>query len=228
MNKKGYLDGNVMASVFNALRSNDLIWSAFVNNYLKGQKPKPFDLLYWNADSTNIPAPTHRFYLRNMYLNNLLIQPEKIEINSVPIDLSTINIPSYFLAAHDDHIVPWKSCYQSQRCLKNSVKFVLAGSGHVAGLINPPHKKKYGYWTNKSKLSSPDKFLKTATYHEGSWWNDWCDWLKKYSGKSIMPAPLKPKVGMKKIIENAPGSYVKVKLADIDKIENQEIETATQ
>lgn len=219
MNKKGYLDGNMMASIFNALRANDLIWSAFVNNYLKGQQPKPFDLLYWNADSTNIPALTHRFYLRNMYLNNLLIQPDKIKLNNVPIDLGKINVPSYFLATQDDHIVPWKSCYQSHRFLKNPVKFVLAGSGHVAGVINPPQKKKYGYWTNPSTPTCADDFLASATFHKGSWWTDWRDWLSQYSGKLIAAHAMQ--LNREKFIEDAPGSYVKVKIADIAKIENE-------
>lgn len=218
MNKTGYIDGNTMSTVFSALRANDLIWTAFVNNYLKGEPPKPFDLLYWNADSTNIPAPVQRFYLRNMYLNNLLIDPGKIKLAGVPMDLGKIALPCYFLAAHEDHIVPWKSCYQSQQYLKADVKFVLTGSGHVAGVINPPHKKKYGYWTNKAKPADAEQFLATATYHEGSWWTHWRRWLKKYAGNLYEPDYLKSTD--KNHIEDAPGSYVKVKVADIFKLEN--------
>lgn len=213
MKKKGYLDGRVLASVFNALRANDLIWSSFVSSYLKGQKPKPFDLLYWNSDSTNIPERVHGFYLRNMYLYNYLIQPGGVKIADVSLDLSKISTPSYFLAAQDDHIVPWKSCYQSQRILKGLVKFVLAGSGHVAGVINPPHKKKYGYWTNNTKHKDAEKFLITATFHEGSWWNDWGKWLKKYSGRLCSANRLYSNA--REVLENAPGSYVKVTLSNI-------------
>lgn len=208
MNKVGYLDGRIMASVFNALRANDLIWSAFINNYLKGQQPKPFDLLYWNADSTNIPAPTHRFYLRNMYLNNLLVQADSIHLQGVPIDLGQINVPSYFLAAQDDHIVPWQSSYQSHHFLKGQIEFVLTRSGHVAGVINPPYKKKYGYWTNSSYPYCAKTFLASATYHEGSWWNNWKDWLHKYSGTQISANHFN--AASKNSIEDAPGSYVKV------------------
>jgi len=210
MKSKGYLDGRIMASVFNALRANDLIWSSFVNNYLKGDKPKPFDLLYWNADSTNIPEKVHSFYLRNMYLNNDLSKPGKIKMADMPLDLSKITLPCYFLATQDDHIVPWKTSYKSKQCLNSPVKFVLASSGHVAGVINPPHKKKYGYWTNPNKLKNPDNFLKKATFHQGSWWNDWVEWLKKYSGKLLSMNHLNHNV--QKIIENAPGSYVKDRL----------------
>lgn len=211
MDAQGYLDGNILAGVFNALRAKDLIWSAFINNYLKGQKPKSFDLLYWNADSTNIPSLVHSFYLRNMYLNNKMVEPGKIKIDNVPIDLTQIKTPSYFLATEEDHIVPWKSCYKSQEYLKAPVRFVLAKSGHVAGVINPPYKNKYGYWTNNSKHQNADKFLLNASFHEGSWWHDWETWIKSYSGKLMSATNLK--LTRKQIIEDAPGSYVKVKIA---------------
>lgn len=217
MRKKGYLEGTIMASVFNALRANDLIWSAFINNYLKGQRPKPFDLLYWNADSTNVPAPVHTFYLRNMYLNNLLIQPGKIKMRGVPLDLSKITTPCYFLATRDDHIAPWQSCYMSKDYVSSKLKFVLALSGHVAGIVNPPCKKKYGYWTNKTMHKEAEKFLATATFHEGSWWEDWNRWLKAYSGKLQLADALH--TDPKDVIEKAPGSYVKMRLADIAKNE---------
>lgn len=209
MNAKGYLDGKVMASVFNALRANDLIWSAFVNNYLKGQKPKAFDLLYWNSDSTNIPAKVHSFYLRNMYLQNNLVQPGKINLADVPIDLNNIHLPCYFLATQDDHIVPWMTSYQGAKIIKDST-FVLATSGHVAGVINPPVRNKYGYWTNNQKPDHAEKFLEQADFHQGSWWNHWEQWLKNHSGKLITPNLRK-----RKKIEDAPGSYVKVKISDI-------------
>lgn len=215
MKIKGYLDGRIMASVFNALRANDLIWSSFINNYLKGEKPKPFDLLYWNSDSTNIPEKVHSFYLRNMYLNNNLSNPGKIKIADTSLDLSKIAFPCYLLATQDDHIVPWKTSYKSKQLLNGPVKFVLASSGHVAGVINPPHKKKYGYWTNPNKPKNPDTFLERATFHQGSWWNDWSKWLKKYSGKLLSINSLN--LSIQEIIENAPGSYVKNRLIDIAK-----------
>ncbi len=212
MKKNGYLDGNVMALVFNALRANDLIWSAFVNNYLKGQQPKPFDMLYWNADSTNIPEKVHLFYLRNMYLNNNLIQSNKIKLVNVPIDLNIIKTPSYFLAAQDDHIVPWQAAYKSSQYYGGKVKFTLTSSGHVAGVVNPPHKNKYGYWTNSKTHQGPETFLSTAKFTQGSWWNDWIIWLKKYSGK-IKPIYYSDK-SKHDFIENAPGSYVKIRIKE--------------
>jgi polyhydroxyalkanoate synthase len=213
MQSKGYFDGNIMAAIFNSLRVNDLIWSAFVNQYLKGQSQKSFDLLYWNSDAVNIAENVHSFYLRNMYLENNLIKSGKIELATIPIDLSKIKTPSYFLAAQDDHIAPWTSCFKSQKYLNGSKKFVLTTSGHVAGVINPPHRKKYGYWTHSKNIIDPIKYLEKATFHEGSWWNDWVIWLKKYSGEihSVKKLNLKAR----KIVEKAPGSYVKVRLSDI-------------
>lgn len=209
MHKRGYLHGKILASIFNALRANDLIWTSFVNNYLKGQKPKPFDLLYWNADSTNVPEKAHRYYLRNMYLNNLLVQADALKFKRTPLDLSQITTPSYFLAAQDDHIIPWKSAYQSQLKLDCLVKFVLTESGHVAGVVNPPSNQKYGYWTNSERTLTAEQFLASATYHAGSWWCDWVEWLQKYSGKKIWVT----KLGFNNsTIEDAPGSYVKIRL----------------
>lgn len=204
MNDKGYMDGMIMARTFNALRAKDLIWGAFINNYLKGQKPKPLDLLYWNADSTHIPAKLHSYYLRNMYLENNLIQSNKIKLNKVCVDLKAINISCYFLAAKDDHIIPWTSSYQSHFHLKAPSKFVLTKSGHVAGVVNPPLQNKYGYWTNNKTPKDPEKFLATATFHEGSWWNDWLKWLSKHSGTKI-----KTEIYHQATLEPAPGSYVK-------------------
>lgn len=214
MEETGYLDGNIMATVFNALRANDLIWSAFIKNYLKGEKPRPFDLLFWNADSTNIPAPVHSFYLRNMYLKNSLIEPNKVKLAGVTLDLNTINVPSYFLAAQDDHIVPWQSSYKSSQFYNGKVKFVLTTSGHVAGVINPPHKNKYGYWTNNRNPNKPEKYLSSAIFKQGSWWDDWVLWLKKYSGKIQSIDYLN--TAKQYVIENAPGTYVKVRLSEIE------------
>lgn len=213
MQDKGYLDGKILASVFSTLRANDLVWSAFVNNYLKGQKPKPFDLLFWNADATNVPAALHHFYLRHMYLNNDLIA-KKIHIENITLDLNQITIPSYFLAAHDDHIIPWQSSYHGLHHLNGPVKFVLAGSGHVAAVVNPPYKKRYGYWLNDQVSLSAEDFLKTAIFQPGSWWLDWKQWLEKYSGQLI--SPQKSSYPNEKYIEDAPGSYVKVTLDDIE------------
>ncbi len=210
MKTNGYLDGNIMAAVFNSLRANDLIWSSFINNYLKGQKPKAFDLLHWNSDATNIPEKVHSFYLRNMYLNNHLVKRNQISLGDTPLDLANITIPSYFLATHDDHIVPWTTCYKSKQNLGGPVKFVLASSGHVAGVINPPHKNKYGYWTNTARIKRADNFLKTAKFHTGSWWNDWEKWLVKYSGELCSADALH--FANQTVIEDAPGSYVKVRL----------------
>ncbi len=205
MKIKGYLDGRIMAAVFNTLRANDLIWASFINNYLKGQKPKPFDLLYWNSDATNIPADVHSFYLKNMYLHNLLVQKNKIKLADVSLDLSKIKVPSYFLAAHDDHIVPWATCFKGSQILNGPTQFVLTKSGHVAGVINPPHQKKYGYWiTNKNNITA-ENFIAHAMFTEGSWWNHWVSWLKQYTGKMKNSN----KMETKEVLEDAPGSYVK-------------------
>jgi len=210
MKSKGYLDGRIMATVFSALRANDLIWSSFINNYLKGQKPKPFDLLYWNADSNNIPAKVHSFYLKNMYLKNKLIEKNRLTLSGVSIDLNRINIPCYFLATQDDHIVPWTTCYKGAQLIKGQTKFVLACSGHVAGVINPPKRDKYGYWSNQSKNISHENFLSNAQFSQGSWWNDWLCWQSKYAGKLVASRNIKYQS-----LENAPGSYVKVKTEQI-------------
>lgn len=211
MVEKGYFDGNIMGAIFNSLRVNDLIWSAFVNQYLKGQKPKPFDLLYWNSDATNIPEHVHSYYLRNMYLENNLIQRGKMIFSGMPIDLGLVTTPSYFLAAQDDHIAPWMSCFKSQQYFAGIKKFVLTTSGHVAGVINPPRANKYGYWDCDKNISEADKYLAKAVFHKGSWWPDWMNWLKQYSGEMRLASELKAS----KKIEDAPGSYVRVTLADI-------------
>lgn len=208
MKKRGFIDGIVMASVFNALRANDLVWSSYVNNYLKGNKPKPFDLLFWNSDSTNIPEKVHSFYLRNMYLENNLIKANQLNLSETSIDLTKIKIPSYFLAAHDDHIVPWQSAYKGAYLFSGPTEFVLTGSGHVAGVINPPHKNKYGYWTNTQIEKNSNLFLKNAEHHDGSWWTHWLQWLKQYSGKEDSAENIK--FNYQEILEDAPGSYVKL------------------
>jgi len=210
MNERGYLEGSEMAGTFNLLRANDLVWSFVVNNYLLGKDPFPFDLLYWNADSTRMPARMHSFYLRNMYIKNLLGVPGGITLSGVPIDLSKVDLPSYFISTMEDHIAPWKSTYAGAKLMNGKVRFVLGGSGHIAGIINPPAANKYGYWTNDSFPDKPRDWLNGATKHEGSWWNDWDEWIKQHGGGHV-PARA-PGTGKLKALEDAPGSYVKLRL----------------
>jgi len=205
----GFLDAADMANTFNLLRSNDLIWSFVVSNYLLGKEPFPFDLLYWNSDSTRMPKAMHSFYLRNMYLENNLAKPGGITLGGVPIDLGTVTVPTYMISAREDHIAPWASTYAGTRLFGGPVRFVLAGSGHIAGVVNPPAAKKYNYWTNDKKAKTPEEWLKGAKDHPGSWWTDWDSWLTPHSGKSV--AARKPGSGKLKVIENAPGSYVKAR-----------------
>lgn len=207
MSRKGYLEGKTMARTFNMLRANDLIWSYFVNNYLLGKEPLPFDILYWNSDSTNLPARMHSYYLRNMYQRNLLKDPGGLVVNRVPIDVSKIDIPCYFISTVEDHIAPWKSTYDGAKLLGGKVRFVLGGSGHIAGIVNPPVKKKYSYWTNPKIEETSEKWLEGAKETEGSWWPDWDKWLNGLNSEKV-PAR---KVGSTKYkpIEDAPGSYVK-------------------
>lgn len=208
MSQNGYLEGSEMAMTFNMLRANDLIWSFVVNNYLLGKAPFPFDLLYWNTDSTRMPAAMHSFYLRNMYQKNNLIKPNGITVGGVPIDLRTITTPTYILATREDHIAPWKSTYVATQTYKAPIRFVLSASGHIAGVINPPVKQKYCYWTNDKLPASPDKWLETAKETAGSWWPDWNDWQMQFAGGKV-PARVVG-AGKLKPLEDAPGSFVKV------------------
>ncbi|WP_421620883.1 PHA/PHB synthase family protein [Alkalilimnicola ehrlichii] len=208
MGAKGYLEGQQMATTFNMLRANDLIWSFFVNNYLKGDEPFPFDLLYWNSDATNMPAKMHSFYLRNMYQKNLLKEPGGITLAGEPIDLSQIKVPAYFMSAKEDHIAPWKSTLRGPRLLSGPTKYVLGGSGHIAGVINPPSRNKYGYWTSTKKTVDQDEWLESAKHFEGSWWNDWGKWLAHKGGAKV-EAPQQLGSAQYPPIEDAPGSYVK-------------------
>jgi len=208
MKRRGYLEGSEMATTFNMLRANDLIWTFVVNNYLLGRDPFPFDLLYWNSDSTRMPANMHSFYLRNMYLRNLLTKPGGIELGGVPIDLSHVTTPAYFISTLEDHIAPWRSTYTGARLLKGPVRFVLGGSGHIAGVINPPAAQKYCYWTNGKLIDDPDDWLSGATQNSGSWWADWGKWVAGHSGERV-PARV-PGSGRLKVLEEAPGTYVKV------------------
>src|SRR6201997_1003013 len=211
MNKRGYLEGSEMATTFNMLRANDLIWSFVVNNYLLGNDPFPFDLLYWNADSTRMPARMHSFYLRKMYQQNLLSQPGGITLSGVPIDLRKIKTPAYFLSTREDHIAPWKSTYKGTQLLGGSKRFVLAASGHIAGVVNPPDSGKYGHWINKDLPPDPEEWFRGATEIAGSWWPDWHRWVSAL-GKEQVPART-PGDGKLNSIEDAPGSYVQVRLS---------------
>jgi len=209
MSERGYLDASEMATTFNMLRANDLIWSFVVNNYLLGKQPFPFDLLYWNSDSTRMPATMHAFYLRNMYQKNLLIKPNGIKLLDTPINLTKITTPSYILATKEDHIAPWMSAYIATQTYDGEVVFTLADSGHVAGVVNPPKKKKYCYWVNSKLPPKPEDWFKTAKEHPGSWWEHWHQWQLKRAGAKV--AARKPGSKRYKPIEPAPGRYAKVK-----------------
>ena len=209
MAKRGYLEGHEMAGTFNMLRANDLIWSFVINNYLLGKDPFPFDLLHWNSDSTRLPAAMHSFYLRNCYQRNVLKDPGGIVLAGVPIDLGKVRTPAYFLSAVEDHIAPWKSTYKGARLFAGPVKFVLGGSGHIAGVINPPAANKYCYWTNPL-VGDAEAWQGQAVQHGGSWWPDWARWVAPFAGEKV-PARV-PGSGALKVLEDAPGSYVKARL----------------
>jgi polyhydroxyalkanoate synthase len=209
MTERGYLEGRKMATVFNLMRSNDLIWPYVINNYLKGKAPFPFDLLYWNSDATRMPAANHAFYVRSCYLENRLAQG-KMTISNTPIDLKSVKVPIYNLATREDHIAPPKSVLLGSKFFGGPVRFVLAGSGHIAGVVNPPDRKKYQYWTGPRPRSADlDKWLAKATEHPGSWWPDWLAWLKDQDATEV-PAR-EPGGGVLTPIEDAPGSYVRLR-----------------
>jgi polyhydroxyalkanoate synthase len=209
--KGGIFLGKDLAFVFSALRANDLVWSYVVNNYLKGRMPDAFDILYWNADSTNLPGPMYCWYVRNMYLENKLREPGKLTMCGVPVDLGAIRLPTYILATREDHIVPWKSAYLSTRHLKGDTRFVLGASGHVAGVINPPAKNRRSYWASDDLSAGADEWLAGAAETRGSWWSDWDAWLRDFSGGE-RAAPKKLGNAKFKPIEPAPGRYVKEKV----------------
>jgi len=211
MNERGYLEGSEMASTFNLLRSNDLVWSFVINNYLLGKTPFPFDLLYWNSDSTRMPAKMHSFYLRNMYLTNRLAVPGGIELDGVPIDLSKVKMPACFISTVEDHIAPWKTTYKGAKYLGGKVRFVLGGSGHIAGIVNPPAAKRYYYLTNEAMPTTPEQWLEGAERHEGSWWEDWQAWMERQNAGEKVPARV-PGERELKVIEDAPGSYAMLHL----------------
>jgi polyhydroxyalkanoate synthase len=209
MQEQGFLEGSDMSTTFNMLRANDLIWSFVVNNYLLGNEPFPFDLLYWNSDSTRMPARMHSFYLRNMYQQNLLAKPGGITLAGEALDLGAIKIPAYFLSTREDHIAPWRSTYRGTQLLGGKKRFVLAASGHIAGVVNPPDGGKYNHWVNTALPADPQAWLEGATELAGSWWPDWHRWVV---GRAAPMVPARvPGDGALPVIEDAPGSYVRVR-----------------
>ena len=210
--EKGYLEGHHMAEMFNMMRENDLIWSFVVNNYLLGRDPMPFDMLYWNADSTRLPATMLVTYLRKIYQDNGLMKPGHLVLDGVPIDIGKIETPCYVLATKDDHIAPWVSSYPATRSFAGPVRFVLGASGHIAGVINPPGANKYCYWTNAKTPATPADWFANAERHEGSWWPDWGKWLARKAGPKVPSR--QPGDGALAPIEEAPGSYVNVRFSE--------------
>ena len=209
MSERGYLEGKKMATAFNLLRSNDLIWPYVINNYLRGKEPAPFDLLYWNSDATRMPAANHSFYLRNCYLENRLSKGEMVIGGKKP-DLKSVTVPIYNLATREDHIAPARSVLLGSKFFGGPVRFVLAGSGHIAGVVNPPDKMKYQYWTGPKPTSANlDRWLAKAKEHAGSWWPDWLEWIKARNSAEV-PAR-EPGGGKVALLEDAPGSYVRVR-----------------
>ncbi|MFT8243169.1 PHA/PHB synthase family protein [Roseomonas sp. BN140053] len=212
MEKRGFLEGREMSNTFNMLRANDLIWSFVVQNYLLGQEPFPFDLLYWNDDSTRMPAAMHSFYLRRMYQGNDLVKPGGITLDGVALDLRDVKVPTYILSTREDHIAPWRSTYRATQIYGGPIRFVLAASGHIAGVANPPESGKYSHWVNDTLPPSPEGWLEGATELAGSWWPDWHRWVSALD-RTEVPARI-PGSGALPALEDAPGSYVKVMAGD--------------
>ena len=210
--EKGYMDGRYMAATFNMLRGRDLIWNYVTNNYLLGEDYPPFDLLHWNGDTTNLPGKWHQAYLRDFYRDNKLVTPGGINIDGVPIDLRRVTTPTYVQAGREDHIAPAQSVWKITGHFRGPVRFVLAGSGHIAGVINPPEAQKYQYWTNEAEVATLDEFVAGATETKGSWWPDWIRWIGA-SSQTMVPAKgaRMPGGGKMAAIEDAPGSYVKAR-----------------
>jgi polyhydroxyalkanoate synthase len=211
MGKKGLLKGQELASTFSFLRPNDLVWNYVVGNYLKGETPPPFDLLYWNSDSTNLPGPMYAWYLRNTYLENNLIKPGKVTVCGEKVDLRKVDLPVYIYGSREDHIVPIGGAYASVQHLPGKKRFVMGASGHIAGVINPPVKKKRSYWTNDKLPANYPEWLAGTKEHPGSWWSDWSAWLEGHAGKQVAAPKTYGKAGKYKAIEPAPGRYVKAK-----------------
>ncbi len=210
--EKGYLDGRYMAATFNLLRGRDLVWNYVVNNYLLGNDYTPFDLLYWNADSTNLPAKWHSAYLQQLYRENKLVQPGGVTIDGTPINLTKVTTPTYVQAGKEDHIAPPRSVWKITHHFRGPLRFVLAGSGHIAGVVNPPEAQKYQYWVNEAKVDSLDEFITGAKETKGSWWPDWIQWIRGVSAEEVPAEGARiPGEGKLPAIENAPGSYVKAR-----------------
>jgi polyhydroxyalkanoate synthase len=203
----GIVPGAQIAASFASLRANDLVWSFVVNNYLKGRLPPAFDLLAWNSDSANLPGPLYAWYLRNMYLENRLREPGGVRVLGQPVDLARLRMPTYVLAAREDHIVPWTGAYASTRLLPGRIDFVLGASGHVAGVVNPPSSGRRHYWTGAHASHDAQGWLRHATQHEGSWWSHWAGWVLARSGRTHAP-PAQPGSARHPVIERAPGRYV--------------------
>jgi polyhydroxyalkanoate synthase len=206
----GMMSGLDLGNTFSFLRPNDLVWNYVVENYLKGNSPPPFDLLYWNGDSTNLPGPMYCWYLRHTYLQNELVKPGKLTVCGEKVDLGKITVPAYIYASHDDHIVPWKSAYESTHILKGKNRFVLGASGHIAGVINPPAKNKRHYFENNKLAKTADEWLAAAKDIKGSWWPNYAKWLEQFGGKKIKASKTFGNAQYKKL-EAAPGKYVKEK-----------------
>jgi polyhydroxyalkanoate synthase subunit PhaC len=209
---KGYLDGRYLALTFNLLRGKDLIWSTVVKNYLLGEDYPAFDLLHWNGDVTNLPAKWHRSYLCDLYRDNKLVQPGAMTALGVPIDLRHVKTPAYIQAGREDHIAPAESVWKMQEHFSGPMRFVLAGSGHIAGVVNPPVHQKYQYWLNESTPATLEDFIAGATETKGSWWPDWLGWIKSHGAKTVAASGARvPGQGKLKAIEDAPGTYVKTR-----------------
>jgi len=208
----GVMPGRDLALVFSALRANELVWPYVVNNYLMGRSPGSFDLLHWNADSTNLPGPMYCWYVRNTYLENKLREPGRVSTVGVPLDLGKVVVPAYVLATREDHIVPWRTAYRTTQLLKGDMRFVLGASGHVAGIVNPASKGKRSYWTGGKLTGDPESWLAAATEKPGSWWTDWSAWLERFGGERVK-ARARLGNAQYKPIEPAPGRYVKHRVA---------------
>jgi polyhydroxyalkanoate synthase len=210
--EKGFLDGRYMAATFNLLRGRDLIWSYVVNNYLLGEEPPPFDLLHWNSDTTNLPAGWHRDYLETLYKGNKLAEKGGISVAGTPIDIDRVKTPAYIQAGREDHIAPPQSVWKIMDHFAGPKRFVLAGSGHIAGVVNPPAARKYQYWVNDKPGETLESFVAGATEHKGSWWPDWLAWLKRQDTDMVKVTGARvPGKGKRKAIEDAPGRYVKTR-----------------
>lgn len=211
MAARGFLDGKEMAATFNLMRASDLIWSFVINNYLLGKSPAPFDLLYWNSDSTRMPARMHSTYLRKMYMENLLSKPGGVELEGVALDLRQVAVPSCFVSAVEDHIAPWKSTFEGAKLFSGPVEFILGKAGHIAGIINPPGPKCYGHYTGPEPSGSPEQWLKDATFDNQSWWTVWARWAAPHGGGQVEAR--KPGDGALPRLEAAPGSYARLRLS---------------